>query len=214
MEIDGGKAVWTSWEILKSSSFTRLVTISMSQRQTGVGGIIMRSKVSHMVGSQICSFPHASMNNILTPAMIAAATVSGLAAYFLGLSSLSDLLIADDPVERVKNLKDMLEVGSAVRRGKDNEYYSVWNDQDPETRPPGTPPPGFQNGDEVPCADARTSSGNTVVAIPNCFITTQVYHPYPNPLSIRHSNTIHLQRSSYSQPRDQLLFPHVLLHGR
>ena len=141
---------------------------------------------------------HASMNNILTPAMIAAATVSGLAAYFLGLSSLSDLLITDDPVERVKNLKDFLEVGSAVRRGKDDLYDSVWNDQDPETCLPGTPPPGFQNGDGVPCADATTSSGNTVVAIPNCFITTQVYYPYPNPSSIRHSNTIHLQRSSDS----------------
>lgn len=172
MEIYGRKAVWTSWEILKSSGFTRLLPILMSQRQTGAGEISMRSQVSHMVGSQICSFPHGSMNNILTPATIAAATVSGLAAYFLGLSSLSDLLITDDPVERVKNLKDFLEVGSAVLRGKEEKYYSVWNDQDPETCLPGTPPPGFQNGDEVPCADASTSSGNTVVAIPNCFITT------------------------------------------
>lgn len=112
------------------------------------------------------------MNKILTPGMIAAATVSGLAAYFLGLSSLSDLIITDDPVERIKNLKDLLEVGSAVRRGKDQEFYSVWNTQNPETCPPGTPPPGFQDGDEVPCADTSTSSGNTVVAIPNCFIAT------------------------------------------
>ena len=105
--------------------------------------------------------------------MIAAATISGLAAYFLGLSSLSDLLINDDPVQRVKNLKDELEVGSAVRRGEsESDVYAVWNYQNPETCPPGTPPPGFQDGDEVPCADTSTSSGNIVVAIPNCFITT------------------------------------------
>ena len=107
-------------------------------------------------------------NNTLTSAMIAAATISGLAAYFLGLSSLSHI-IDDDPTQRVRNLKDELEVGSAVARGN---VGSLWNLADPRTCPPGPPPPGFQDGDEVPCADTSTSSGNTVVAIPNCFITT------------------------------------------
>ena len=113
------------------------------------------------------------MKKILTPTMIAAATISGVATYFLGLSRLSDVIITDDPVQRVKNLKDVLEVGSAVRRGTSQSVVSsVWNYQDPETCPPGTPPPGFHDGDEVPCADTSTRSGNTVVAIPNCFITT------------------------------------------
>ena len=110
---------------------------------------------------------------MLTPAMIAAATISRLATYFLGPSSLSDVIITDDPVQRVKNLNDELEVGSAVRRGTGQSVVSsVWNYQNPETCPAGTPPPGFHNGDEVPCADTSTRSGNTVVAIPNCFITT------------------------------------------
>ena len=112
----------------------------------------------------------AGTKNILTSAMIAGATISGLAAYFLGLSSLSDVIITDDPVQRVKNLKDQLEVGSAVARAPSID--SVWNLANPRTCPPGTPPPGFQDGDEVPCADPSTRSRNTVVGIPNCFITT------------------------------------------
>ena len=103
--------------------------------------------------------------------MIAAATISGLATYFLGLSSLSNIIV-NDPVQRVRNLKDELEIGSSIARGSDSNVLSLWNLADPRTCPPGTPPPGFQDGDEVPCADTSTSSGNTVVAIPNCFITT------------------------------------------
>ncbi len=118
------------------------------------------------------AFHDASMKNILTFAMIAAATISGLATYFLGLSSLSGGIITDDPVQRVKNLKDELEVGSSIPRGVDLNVKSLWNLADPRTCPPRTPPPGFQDGDEVPCADTSTGSGNTVVAIPNCFITT------------------------------------------
>ena len=104
--------------------------------------------------------------------MIGAATISGLATYFLGLSSLSNIIIVDDPVQRVRNLKDELETGSSIARGVDPTVRSLWNVADPRTCPPGTPPPGFQDGDEVPCADTSTSSRNTVVAIPNCFITT------------------------------------------
>ena len=106
----------------------------------------------------VLQLPDASMNNILTPTMVVTATVSGLAAYFLGLSSLSDVITTNYPVKRVKNLKDLLEVGSAVRRVEAEEFYLVWNCQDPETCLPGTALPGFQDGDEVPCADASTSS--------------------------------------------------------
>ena len=107
---------------------------------------------------------------MLTPAMIATATISGLATYLLGLSSLSNVIITDDHVRSVKNLKEELQVGSAVASVPNIE--SVWNNANPRTCPPGTPPPSLQAGDEVPCADTSTSSGNTVVAIPNCFNTT------------------------------------------
>jgi len=108
---------------------------------------------------------------LLTAEVPAAGTVSGLGAYFLGLSSLSQILIKDDPVERVKELKLHLEVGSSYSRGKDDKVKSLCNDADPRTCPPDVPN-GFRDGDEVGCKDTSENSMNTVVAIPNCFITT------------------------------------------
>ena len=121
--------------------------------------------------SLLSLFQGASMNNVLTSATLAAGTISGLATYFLGLSSLSSVLIADDPVRRVKNLKDELEIGSPIPRGPNEKVKSLYNLADPRTCPPD-PPPGFKDGDEVPCRDTIPTSGNTVVATPNRFITT------------------------------------------
>jgi hypothetical protein len=95
--------------------------------------------------------------------------MSGLGTYFLGLSSLSGNLGNNDPVERVKNLKLQLGLGSSLARG---DVRSLYNLADPKTCPPGTQPPGFQDGDEVPCADTSSHSRNTVIAIPNCYIMT------------------------------------------
>ena len=115
----------------------------------------------------------ASIKCILTSGILAAGTISGLGTYFLGLSSLSRNLANDNPVERVKNLKLQLGLGSSVARGKDPAVLSLWNLADPKTcPPPGTLPPDFQDGDEVPCGETSTVSGNTVIAIPNCYITT------------------------------------------
>ena len=108
---------------------------------------------------------------MLTSAILAAGTISGLGAYFLGLSSLSNVLITDDPVQRVRNLKNELEIGSTIPRGTNDNVKSLYNFADPRTCPPD-PPAGSQDGDEVPCGDTSSTSGNTVVAIPNCFITT------------------------------------------
>ncbi|KAL8688071.1 MAG: hypothetical protein Q9218_005923 [Villophora microphyllina] len=99
----------------------------------------------------------------------AASTVAGLAAYYLGLSSFSDVIRDDDPVQRVRKLKNVLELGTSVKR-TDN-VRSLYNLADPRTCPPDVPS-GFQDGDEVPCRDTSSTSGNTVLAIPNCFITT------------------------------------------
>lgn len=106
---------------------------------------------------------------MLTHKMLAAGTISGLGTYFLGLSSLEGNLAHDDPVQRVKRLKQQLGLGSSASRG---DVRSLWNLADPGTCPPGTLPPGFQDGDEIPCADTSTNSGNTVIAIPNCYIMT------------------------------------------
>ncbi len=50
-------------------------------------------------------FLDASMKYILTSGILAAAIISGLGTYFLGLSSLSGNLANDDPVQRVIRLK-------------------------------------------------------------------------------------------------------------
>jgi len=109
-----------------------------------------------------------SMQYILTSIKLATATVSGLGTYFLGLSSLSGNIADDDPSKRVMRLKQLLE-RSYIDRGN---VRSLWNLADPRTCPPGTPPPGFQDGDEAPCGNTGTRSGNVVVAIPSCYIVT------------------------------------------
>lgn len=103
-------------------------------------------------------FLDVSVKYILTSGTVAAGTISGLGTYFLKLSSISGNLANDDPVKRVINLKRQLGLGSSLARGKDPKIRSLWNLADPKTCPPGTPPPGFQDGDEVPCADTSTKS--------------------------------------------------------
>ena len=112
------------------------------------------------------------MKHILTLWIVAAGTISGLGTYFLGLSSLSGNLADDDPVQRVIRLKQQLGLGSSLARGNDRAVRSLWNLADPRTCPPGTIPPGFTDGDEVPCGDTSTNFGNTIIAIPGCYITT------------------------------------------
>ncbi|KAL8728989.1 MAG: hypothetical protein Q9181_005158 [Wetmoreana brouardii] len=111
----------------------------------------------------------ACVGSMLTAVTIASGTVAGLGAYFLGLSSLQDLLLDDDPMQRVENLKDLLEIGSSLRRG--DGLRSLYNEKDPRACPPDVPN-GFQDGDEVSCRDTGSASGNTVLAIRNCYITT------------------------------------------
>lgn len=58
---------------------------------------------------------------MLTLAPKASGTVAGLAAYFLGLSSLEAVLKDNDPVARVRNLKEWVETGSSFSRGNDDK---------------------------------------------------------------------------------------------
>ncbi|KAL9580839.1 MAG: hypothetical protein Q9212_004248 [Teloschistes hypoglaucus] len=92
----------------------------------------------------------------------AAGSVTGLAAYFLGRSSFADELRDDDPVQRVRKLKTLLEDGTSVPRSPN--INSLYNLADPRTCLPDVPN-GFQNGDS-------STSANTVLAIDNCFLTT------------------------------------------
>ncbi|KAL8871482.1 MAG: hypothetical protein Q9174_002693 [Haloplaca sp. 1 TL-2023] len=108
----------------------------------------------------------------------AAPAVAGLGAYFLGLSSQSEALRDDDPFQRVSKLKKMLEISTPIERVPG--IGSLYNLKDPRACPPDVPlpepPPGLNpsslGGEEVGCRDTGTSTSNTVVAIPSCFITT------------------------------------------
>ena len=112
------------------------------------------------------------MSYILITGISAAGTVSGLGTCFLGLSSLAGDLANDNPIQRVISLKQLLEEGSSLARDGDESFKSLYNLANASTRPPGTPPSGFQDGDEVPCKGTSIKSGNTVVAVSDCYITT------------------------------------------
>lgn len=107
----------------------------------------------------------------LTLITLASGTIAGLGTYFLGLSSLSSVLQDNDPTKRVQNLKEQLQSGGCISRTNDPSICALYNLADPRTCPPDVPD-GFQDGDEVDCKDTSSSSANTVVAIPGCFITT------------------------------------------
>ena len=115
--------------------------------------------------------PRCDHENLLTSRNLASGTIAGLGTYFLGLSSLSNNLADNDPVQRVVKLKNQLQTGSCLQRVSDKSICSLYNLADPRTCPPD-PPAGFQDGDEVPCKDTSSTSGNTVLAIDGCFLTT------------------------------------------
>ncbi|KAL8957589.1 MAG: hypothetical protein Q9183_006017 [Haloplaca sp. 2 TL-2023] len=113
----------------------------------------------------------------------AAPAVAGLGAYFLGLSSRSQALADDDPFERVRKLRHMLEISTPIERVRGTG--SLYNLNDPRACPPDVPlpdvPPNLNptsaGGEEVGCRDASTTTSNTVVAVPSCSITTYVLPP-------------------------------------
>lgn len=96
---------------------------------------------------RICWWYHRdSLANIYCA--LASGTVAGLGTYLLGLSSLSNSLLDDDPVQRVRNLKDELETVSCISRVDD--FCGLNNLIDPEKCLPDVPD-DFQDGDEVEC---------------------------------------------------------------
>ena len=96
----------------------------------------------------------------LTFDMLASATIAGLGTYFLGLSSIRDIIGNDDPIQRVVNFKRFL-ISASIDRGSDRNIKSLYNLANPEDCPPGTEPPGFEDGDEVPCSDAGQPAVHT-----------------------------------------------------
>ena len=95
----------------------------------------------------------------------AAASVSGLAAYFLGLSSLHDQLKHDSGLQRVRNLRKHI-IDAAFPRG-DYKHDSLWNGVDPRDCNVGK----RADGVEVPCDSGTTKTKDIVVQMPGCFIT-------------------------------------------
>ncbi|KAI4219561.1 MAG: hypothetical protein L6R40_008718 [Gallowayella cf. fulva] len=122
-----------------------------------------------------------------TGVSMAAAQVSGMAAYFLGLSSLSDYLHDDDGRARVVKLKDFIIRAAWDRTDPDGLLKAIYNHEDPRTCPANQK----RDGDEVgePCRSSPTTSavGNDITAmVPTCLMiqsTAEVllagalYHP-------------------------------------
>lgn len=101
----------------------------------------------------------------------AAAQVSGMAAYFLGLSSLSDYLHDDDGRARVVKLKDFIIRAAWDRTDPDGLLKAIYNHEDPRTCPANQK----RDGDEVgePCRSSPTTSavGNDITAMVDCYVT-------------------------------------------
>ncbi len=152
------------------SKYTPLAMISRFRMPLlGVIEHLLRLKAPRMVCKII--LPPGLLGLIYIPIFVtlASGTIAGLGAYFLGLSSLANSLHDDDPKKRVKKLKDKLQTGSCIHRTP--KICSLHNLANSGTCPPDIPP-GFRDGDEVDCKDTSSTSANTVVAIPGCFIAT------------------------------------------
>ncbi|KAL8924380.1 MAG: hypothetical protein Q9172_002727 [Xanthocarpia lactea] len=106
----------------------------------------------------------------VTGTSFAAAQVSGMAAYFLGLSSLRDYLHDDDGETRVQKLKEHIISASWDRAVDAGPLKAIYNNEDPRTcrAIPQT------DDDEVgePCQVSSTTTGNDMTVMGDCYITT------------------------------------------
>ncbi|KAL8996677.1 MAG: hypothetical protein Q9169_003849 [Polycauliona sp. 2 TL-2023] len=116
-----------------------------------------------------------------TGTSFASASVSGMAANFLGIPEVRDRLHDDDGRTRVLNLKRHLIVYAYVRNKDAGEYKGIYNGEDPRTckKPPN------DDDDEVgdPCQVSSTSASNDMTIMADCFIytVTPTGRPTPTP---------------------------------
>ncbi|KAL8882518.1 MAG: hypothetical protein Q9198_000498 [Flavoplaca austrocitrina] len=130
-----------------------------------------------------CADGKGGMRNRLE--VTAAAQVSGMGAYFLGIPSIRDYLHDDNGRNRVTKLKDHILRNSWVRDKTAGDFNAIYNNEDPRTckKPPS------DDDDEVaePCQVTTTTTGaNDVTVMGDCFIdtyttVTPTNHPTPTP---------------------------------
>ncbi|KAL8891539.1 MAG: hypothetical protein Q9192_005730 [Flavoplaca navasiana] len=101
----------------------------------------------------------------------AAAQVSGLGAYFLGLSSLEKTLHDDDGRQRVIKLKNQIVISAWARNNDQKDIKAIWNTEDPGTCRP--PPKSSDSSVGQPCqVSSTTATGNDLTIMGDCYITT------------------------------------------
>ncbi|KAI4278331.1 MAG: hypothetical protein LQ337_001100 [Flavoplaca oasis] len=107
----------------------------------------------------------------VTGTSLAAAQVSGLGAYFLGLSSLEKTLQDDDGRQRVIKLKNQIVTTAWARNNDQLDIKAIWNTEDPGTCRP--PPKSSDSSVGQPCqVSSTTATGNDLTIMGDCYITT------------------------------------------
>ncbi|KAI4283434.1 MAG: hypothetical protein L6R38_002156 [Xanthoria sp. 2 TBL-2021] len=115
----------------------------------------------------------------VTGTSLAAAQVSGMCAYFLGLSSLSDQLHDDDGRQRVLKLKRQILTTAWARNNTQVDIKAIWNTEDPGTCRP--PPNKSDSSVGQPCqVSSTTATGNDLTIMGDCYITTVTPTINPN----------------------------------
>ncbi|CAO1602019.1 hypothetical protein XANCAGTX0491_005655 [Xanthoria calcicola] len=116
----------------------------------------------------------------VTGTSLAAAQVSGMGAYFLGLSSLSDTLHDDDGRQRVLKLKRQILTTAWARNNNHVDIKAIWNTEDPGTC--RKPPNKSDSAVDQPCqVSSTTATGNDLTIMGDCYITTVTPTTNPNP---------------------------------
>ncbi|CAL8579771.1 hypothetical protein XPA_005502 [Xanthoria parietina] len=117
----------------------------------------------------------------VTGTSLAAAQVSGMCAYFLGLSSLSATLHDDDGRQRVLKLKRQILTTAWARNNNHVDIKAIWNTEDPGTcrKPPNK---SDSSAVDQPCqVSSTTATGNDLTIMGDCYITTVTPTTNPNP---------------------------------
>ncbi|KAL8652221.1 MAG: hypothetical protein Q9226_004358 [Calogaya cf. arnoldii] len=116
----------------------------------------------------------------VTGTSLAAAQVSGMCAYFLGLSSLTDTLHDDDGRQRVLKLKRQILTTAWARNNDQKDIKAIWNTEDPQTC--RAPPTSDDSEVDQPCqVPSETATGTDLTIMGDCYITTVTPAANPDP---------------------------------
>ncbi|KAL8673770.1 MAG: hypothetical protein Q9168_001831 [Polycauliona sp. 1 TL-2023] len=114
-----------------------------------------------------------------TGTSFAAAQVSGMAAYFLGISGIRDKLRDDDGRTRSLNLKNHLISYAYARDKTAGDFKAIYNGEDP--RECRKSPKDDDKDVGEPCRPSTTAPSNDMTIMGDCFIETVTPSASPSP---------------------------------